>query len=133
MNDQSNNSNIVFDYISEIEKSYDTFVEERLAEPISVKRLREIISEKEYKINHVDAMAVLQVHARNSQRILTEKFVLKLLEHESIRIVIKNRRFLFSITGGGEPVQATLIRRLIKLEPHQINSLVSALRKNKEI
>lgn len=132
MNDQSDNF-IIDNYISEIEKDHDKFKESYISSPVSVKKLGEIIKSLNLKVNAVDAMAVLKMHATSNQRVLSEKFAVSLLSNASIISVIKNRRFFFSVISGGDIQKYSMLKRLFRLTPDQITDLVKALKNNPKL
>lgn len=118
----------IFNLIEEVQRDPQSFKENHISTEASFKKIQEIIAENNYKIGIRDTISVLNLHAKNAEKRLTEKLVRSLLAREQFRLLIKHKKFLFSIVQD-ESNQAELIKKIHALSTEQINDLVLALKK----
>lgn len=123
------NTNVLFQFINEIKEDHESFIEKRInIDPITRKELAGILQEIGLKLNAQATYTVLKLHSKNTEKVMDEDFARRMLGHENVVEIIRNKKFFFD-SFKDELQKQQILKRLTTLEVNQIKDLVVALKK----
>lgn len=123
------NTNLLFSFIDEIKSDHNAFIEKRInIDPIKRDKLIELIKKLGLTLQHANAHMLLKLHAKTIGKPLDEEFAERLLGHENMQAVIKNKNFFFDGIKDEED-KARILQRLLTLNVKQIEDIIVAMKK----